>query len=74
MLLTPELFQGSDIPDDRDYGGYEFNILADTTNVNYEFIDQSDGDLIKDAVINRQQWIEEYVGLDPGGSEAVLER
>ena len=64
MLLTPELFQGSDIPDDRDYGGYEFNVLADTTNVNYEFIDQSDGDLIKDAVINRQQWIEEYVGID----------
>jgi hypothetical protein len=64
MLLTPELFQGSDIPDDRDYGGYEFNVLADTTNVNYEFIEQSDGDLIKEAVINRQQWIEEYVGID----------
>lgn len=63
-LLDPENFQGSDIPEDRDYGGYKFKILADTTNVNYEFIEESDGELISDAVINRQTHIEEYVGID----------
>lgn len=64
QLLTPELFQGSDIPEDRDYEGYDFKVLADTTNVNYEFISESDGELIKDAVINRQNWIEEYIAIN----------
>lgn len=64
QLLTPELFQGSDIPEDRDYGGYEFKVLADTCNVGYEFIAESDGELIKEAVINRQNYIEEYLGID----------
>ena len=64
QLLTPELFQGSDIPDDRDYGGYEFKVLADTVCSGHEFIAESDGTLIKDAVINRQEWIEEYVAID----------
>ena len=64
QLLQPENFQGSDIPDDRDYHGYEFKVLTDTTNVRYEFVAESDGELIKDAVINRQNWIEEYVNID----------
>ena len=64
QILNPENFEGSDIPDDRDYGGYEFKVLADTVNVGYEFIEQSDGDIVKDAVINRQKWIEEYVGIE----------
>ena len=64
QILNPENFEGSDIPDDRDYGGYEFKVLADITNVGYEFIGQSDGDIVKEAVINRQKWIEEYVGIE----------
>lgn len=62
-MLDPDNFEGSDIPDDVDYGGYEFNVLADVTNVAYEFIKESDGDIIKEAVINRQEWIEGYVGI-----------
>ena len=64
QLLKPENFEGSDIPDDRDYGGYEFKVLVDEVNFRYEFLDQSDGDIVKEAVINRQKWIEEYVGID----------
>ena len=64
QLLDPDSFQGSDIPDDRDYGGYEFKVLSDTLCSRFEFVSQSDGDLIKDAVINREKWIEEYVGIE----------
>ena len=63
QLLTPELFEGSDIPESRDYGGYEFNLLADTVCSPYEFMSDSDGELIKDAVANRQNYIEEYLGI-----------
>jgi len=63
-LLKPENFIGSDIPEDVDFGGYTFNMLVDTTNYNKEFVAESDGDLIKDAVVSRQDYIEEYVGID----------
>jgi len=65
-LLNPDNFQGSDIPEDVDYGGYTFNLLADTSNSlrEKEFVAESDGDLVKDAVVNRQEFIEEYVGID----------
>ena len=63
QILNPENFEGSDIPDEVDYEGYEFKVLADTVNVGYEFIEKSDGDIVKDAVINRQEWIEQYVGI-----------
>ena len=63
-LLDPENFEGADIPDDRDYGGYKFNVLCDTSNVNKEFLAESDGELIKDAVIARQNYIEEFVAID----------
>ena len=63
-LLKPENFQGSDIPEDRDYGGYEFKVLADSLISAGEFLEESDGDIVKDAIINCQKWIEEYVGID----------
>ena len=64
QLRDPENFEGSDIPEDRDYDGYQFNVLADDFNVDYEFCEQSDGDIIKEAVIDRQNWISEYVGIE----------
>ena len=64
QLRNPENFEGSDIPESRDYGGYQFNILADDFNVDYEFCDQSDGDIVKESVIDRQYWISEYVGIE----------
>ena len=64
QLLQPENFEGSDIPDNRDYGGYQFHVLADSLISAGEFLDSSDGNIVHDAIINRQQWIEEYVGID----------
>ena len=64
QLLKPENFQGSDIPEERDYGGYEFKVLADSLISHTEFLSESDGTLIKDALINRQEWIEEYISID----------
>ncbi|MBR6680309.1 MAG: hypothetical protein IKL59_03515 [Clostridia bacterium] len=63
-LLKPENFPGTSIPDDRDYGGYTFNVLGDTNNYQREFVTESDGDIIKDALIDRQQHIEEFLNID----------
>ena len=62
-LFDPENFIGSDIPDSRDYGGYQFQLLGDTTNVNLEFLAESDGDIVKDAVVERQEYIEEFLNI-----------
>ena len=62
-LLKPENFEGSDIPDSVDYGGYEFRLLADSYLSHMEFVAQSDGDIIKDAVISRQNFVEEYYSI-----------
>ena len=63
-LLNPDMHEGADIPADRDYDGYTFTVLCDVTNMNKEFIAESDGELIKDAVIQRQEYIEEFVNID----------
>jgi len=59
----PDSFQGSDIPEDVDYGGYGFKVLVDTNNFDKEFVTQTDGDLLKDALYNRQEFIEDYVNI-----------
>ena len=66
-LLDPNNHEGSDIPEDRDYGGYTFTILADSNTGNKiaqcEFLAEADGDLIKDKVVERREMIEAYVGV-----------
>ena len=63
-ILNPDYHEGANIPDDRDYDGYAFTVLCDTTNVRTEFIAESDGTLIKDAVIQRQEYIEDFLNID----------
>ena len=64
-LLDPKNHEGSDIPDDRDYEGYEFKLLVDVGGGGgmAEFLPESDGDLVKDKVIERREMIEEYLGI-----------
>lgn len=69
-LLDENNFIGADIPEDRDYGGYQFQLLADTTNVNKEFLAESDGDVVKDGVVARQEYIEQFVNITINITEA----
>ena len=64
VILDPNTHEGADIEDSRDYDGYSFTVLCDTTNVRLEFIAESDGELIKDAVIQRQDYIEQFLNID----------
>ena len=57
-------YPSHDIPDDRDYGGYEFIILADSTVSDNEFIEEADGDLITDTIITRQEYTEEFLNVN----------
>ena len=63
-LLDPNNFEGADIPEDRDYGGYKFNVLADSLIASGEFLKESDGELVKDAIVERQTYIEDFVNID----------
>ena len=63
-LLNPDNFIGvDDKVKELDFEGYSFNILGDTNNYQKEFITESDGDLVKDALIERQTWVEETLGI-----------
>ena len=64
VILDPNIHEGANIEDSRDYDGYVFTVLCDTTNVNKEFIAESDGELIKDRLIDRQNYIEEFLNID----------
>jgi len=70
-LLNPNKFQGSDIYSSIDYNNYNFKILLDNTNSNKEFILESDGELIKDSLINRQEYVEEYLGISFAFTETL---
>ena len=65
-ILNPDNWEGSDVSEDVDYGGYTFTVLADTSNnvSQNEFLVVSDGDLIKDKVAERKQYVEEYLGIE----------
>lgn len=64
-IFDPEKFQGvDDIIKELDFEGYSFNILGDTSNYTKEFLTESDGDIVKDAIIERQTWVEETLGID----------
>lgn len=62
--LDPNNFEGADIPEDVDYGGYKFSILADNTLVGKEFIEESNRSIMQDALILRQEYIEDFVGIE----------
>ncbi len=64
-LLDPKNHEGSNIPDDRDYEGYEFKLLVDIGGGGMltEFRPESDGDLVKDKINERTKMIEEYLGV-----------
>lgn len=67
-ILNPDNWEGSDVPEDVDYGGYDFKVLADSNTSNkisqYEFLVESDGELIKDKVQERKEYVEEYLGVE----------
>lgn len=62
-ISIPE-FENHDIPNDLDYNGYEFVILADNTVVNKEFDDDIHGTIMVDALLNRQEYIKEYLNIN----------
>ena len=57
------------VPDDKDYGGYEFTILANGTDYNsywYSkdiYVEEENGDAINDAVYHRNKAIEEKYNI-----------
>ncbi|MBR6680090.1 MAG: hypothetical protein IKL59_02395 [Clostridia bacterium] len=53
----------SDIHEDIDYGGYDFVVLADDTVMNREFLENSNGELVKDTIVMRQEYVEEFLGI-----------
>ena len=63
QLLDPSKHQGSNL-NYVNYRGYNFTILGDTTNASREFPLYSNGDLVTDAVINRQEYVEKRIGVD----------
>ena len=67
-ILNPDTWEGSDVPEDVDYGGYDFKVLADSNTANNisqcEFLVVPDGDLIKEKVHARKEYVEEYLGIN----------
>lgn len=63
-----------DVPDDRDYGGYEFTILANGTDYSsywYSkdiYVEEENGDAINDAVYYRNRTIEEKYNISIKGA------
>ena len=63
-----------DVPDDKDFGGYEFTILANGTAYNpywYSkdiYVEEETGDLIQDAVYYRNRAVEEKFNIQIKGA------
>ena len=60
----PDPHPKPDIFEDVYYGGYIFSMLADDTIVDREFVDEEDGYLITDSILQRQYYVEEFLGID----------